>query len=963
MSTDSFLDHVKRIDICVSQEPPTRGFQEIRPLLDDPDLRRYFFDNLQKPAWLSILRESDFFKQPPSEGRWPEAGYLARMAKVEATAAQVCEIILSIPDTENRLVHAELVEAARAMPPTIAARLIDKIKTWARGASGFLAADFGVLIGKFAIGGGTSAAVQLARVILEVMPPRGGDESEHGLFIPMPQTRLDLWDYEQILTAQIPELVKAAPAQGLGVLCDLLSDAIRFSLREPEKSAPSDVSQVWRPAVEEHGQNLLPELRSLLTRAVRDAAASIVRSRQITLLQTVAALERRKPPWWIFRRVAMYLLCEFGTRRSVKRIGKYLTAREVFDAPECIHEYVRLFQRCFPALKLDQQRQILDWIDAGPQPEQLENLRRNVPQFTGKPLTDEDVARFSKAWRRDWLQRLGDHLPPEKRSERDALIQELGPSEHPDLRSYRSEVVGSQSPISLDDFKGRSVADQLKYLREWQPPSDQFMGPSRSGLGEQLAKLVTEHPDSYASQAERFTEVDPTYQRFLLNGLREAVEKGRSFDWAPVFRLCQQMLTEPLEIPGRKGLSLDEDQDRTWCRSAIATLLETALRQKELPIPIDLKDELWKVLEPLSNDANPTPEHEARYGGSNMDPSHLALNSTRGQAIAAVIFYAWRVSRLTAKDGQISSFDLVPKARNVLEAHLDKQLDPSLAIRSVYGRMLILLFQVDKQWVGEKAATIFPSDDSEQPYWEAAWSSYLAFSQLYWDVFEVLRRQYDLAVDRLTRGRALPRVPVDLGERLAEHLMLLYWSGRIKSEGSEPLWNRFWSNASGDVRKHALWYFGRLLYDAKDAIDAELLARLQILWSERLSVANAAGNPGNYAAEIAQFGWWFCSKKFAEEWAIGQLELALDFASHVDPDQFIFGSLAEASNRRPLESVRCLGKLLAKTNQWHVSAYEKQIGEVLKTARDAGGDSQSMARTINDALMRRGVLKFRDLFE
>ncbi len=395
-----------------------------------------------------------------------------------------------------------------------------------------------------------------------------------------------------------------------------------------------------------------------------DAALSIIRSGQADLEATLAALEHREPRWRIFQRIALYLLSEVDSQTAARLAAERLTNRDVFEAPECLHEYVGLLHRRFQSLDNDQQRKILDWIDGGPLPEQLENMKRNLPQFTGRPVSDEEIEHFKKTWRRDWLQRLGDNLPAEKKPELETLVAELGLREHPDWGSYRSEAVGSQSPLGLDDFKRRSITAQVEYLHKWRPSSDEFMGPSRAGLGEQLAKLVTENPDAYAKEAHSFVDVDPTYQRLLLNGLREAVEKGSAFDWRPVFQLCRRILEEPIEITGRRSTPLDDDPDRTWCRNAVATLLETALRQKQVPIPIGLKDELWKILEALSHDPNPTPEHEARYGGSNMDPATLSLNSMRGQAMHAVIQYAWWVCQSASKNenetsnrGATSSFD------------------------------------------------------------------------------------------------------------------------------------------------------------------------------------------------------------------------------------------------------------------------------------------------------------------
>ena len=561
---------------------------------NDSALLAQFFNHNQNPHWLKLLRKKGFFDYPPASGRWPQAGYLARMAAINAqTAEQVREIICRLPPVENHVVRAELLEGVQAMPAATAGKLIETIEVWAKEAGGFSCEQIAALIPMLAAGGELNTAIRLARVVLEIVPAPADEQSLLGR---MPRTRQDFWNYEQILIRYFPALVQATGLEALELLCGLLSDAIRFSLWEPEESTPSDVSHVWRPTVERSGRDETLEIKSLLAKYIVETACAIVRAKQATLEEVVATLEGVRPRWRIFDRVVLYLISQSDEPAAKGLAAERLTNRDLFDAPECIHEYVVLLQQRFHSLGSDQRAQILTWIDTGPTADQLNNLKRNFPHFAGRQATDEDISRFAKIWRRDWLQRLGDQLPPEKRSERDALIEEFGPNEHPDLGSVRMEVVGSQSPITLDDLRGKSVTDQINYLRDWKPAETQFFRQSRSGLGELLTKLVVEQPESYATEAKRFFEVDPTYQRFLLNGLREAVEKGRGFDWLPVLGLCQHIVSQPIEIPDRKALPFDEDQDRTWCRNAIATLLETALRQKQLPVPVELRGDLWKVL-------------------------------------------------------------------------------------------------------------------------------------------------------------------------------------------------------------------------------------------------------------------------------------------------------------------------------------------------------------------------------
>src|SRR5579872_5167362 len=94
--------------------------------------QRHFFAHLENPAWLQPLREKGFFSTPPvpkpdeSKGTievqfWPAAEYLSRMA-IHAPQL-VCDILMSVPNTENPFVVREILRAAVAMPVDTAVRL------------------------------------------------------------------------------------------------------------------------------------------------------------------------------------------------------------------------------------------------------------------------------------------------------------------------------------------------------------------------------------------------------------------------------------------------------------------------------------------------------------------------------------------------------------------------------------------------------------------------------------------------------------------------------------------------------------------------------------------------------------------------------------------------------------------------------------------------------------------------
>lgn len=156
----------------------------------------YFFDKLQDPVWLPLLRKDGFFAQPAAPERdeekgtigfppWPESRYLARMAAVESAQEEVLEIALEIPATENVLVYEDLAAVSLALPPPLAARLAEKLKKGlALPHQILLPEKLGALVSHLAKGGQTAESLGLAEVLLQVLPvdSRGGStggEGEH----------------------------------------------------------------------------------------------------------------------------------------------------------------------------------------------------------------------------------------------------------------------------------------------------------------------------------------------------------------------------------------------------------------------------------------------------------------------------------------------------------------------------------------------------------------------------------------------------------------------------------------------------------------------------------------------------------------------------------------------------------------------------------------------------------------
>lgn len=689
----------------------------------------YFFDRLDSPAWIEPLYRQGFFKNPPAaehQGdyvrfpRWPESEYLARMARIPEAQQQVLAIALGISNskTDNVRVHEDLADAALSLPPSLAAQLVPSAKKWLQAQHHLrLPEKLGTLMACLAKGGETTAALDLARAVLAVVSDQTGaqgeEEGEMLCLSPRARPHFDEWQYEQIVKEDVPILVEAAGEPALDMLCDILNVAVSASGGSETEGRLLDYSSVWRPAVEDHEQNHPYEFQDILVTAVRDAAERLAR-RGSEVGHLVSLLEARR--WPIFRRIALHLLRCFPDA-APQLVAQRLTDRSRFEDPDLHHEYVLLARDFFGRLREEEQATILGWIAEGPDLERWKDYRE---RDTGQRPSDQEAQRYKKIWQRDRLAPLAHALPSDWKRYYDELIQEFGPAEHPEFLVYSYGVwVGPTSPKSTEELRAMGVDEVLDYLRTWTPPGD-WCSPSPEGLGRVLSALVESDPKPFAEAAPRFQGLDPTYVRSLLSGLRGAASNQRSFSWAPVVALAQWVVAQEREILGRRSEYSDFDPGWVWTRKALADLLSAGLEAGPAEIPFDLREQVWAILRPLTDDPAPTPEDEARYGGSNMDPATLSINTVRGEAMHAVVRYALWVRRhqevpLHGQARVDRGFDEMPEVREVLELHLDPTRDPSLAVRAVYGQRFPWLVLLDSRWAAAHVGAIFPATPDQAP--------------------------------------------------------------------------------------------------------------------------------------------------------------------------------------------------------------------------------------------------------
>ena len=893
----------------------------------------YFFDSLSSPEWIKPLAAKNVFHDPPEPERsedwiripgWSASRYLARMA--QATPSDVLEVALAVK-TDNERIHSDLTEAAAAMPGPLAARWAEHEVIWLRdrGLLHVLLDDkLATLIVRLTTSGEVDAAFSLADELLRIYRPPEDSEETHRWMNRKASARVSTWQYHRILDTVRPALVSADAQRALALLAERLDQSLDWAAdAEQSRTDYEDFSSIWRARIsdEDRADN---EVEQALVSAVRDAASQALDDRLLSPAEVVETLSPYR--WTVIRRIRLHALVQVRDL-DAELMAEQLLDRQEFGAATPSHEYRVLLELGFSRLSGEAQQQILGWIDEGPDLDEFRAVRESVD---GRAPGDEEVAEHALRWKIRRLALLGSHLPDEWKARHEQWLKEIGPhvfSADSGVRTW----VGPTSPFSVEELSAMSDIRLLEEVVAWAPPGG-WDSPTPEGLGHALGELAQREPLRMSRLAKNLRGQIPPYVQWTLSGLSQALRAGQRVEWSPLLALIDWVAVQPRELPGGRDDEYGEfDPGWVWTRKEIASLLSAGFESSGAPIPINERARVWNLIAVLVEDGDPTPEHEERYGGANMDPSTLSLNTTRGQAMHAAIRYGLWVRRsMEVEEGEAAlreeGLKRMPELREALMTHLQPSHDPSLAVRSVYGQWFPWLLLLDPAWARKHAAAIFEFDDVDR--WAAAWGAYIIFNRPYDDVFSAIEEQYRQAVQAVGSPHPTFRWLGSSGtpqQRLAEHLMVFYWRGRDNLHGGGPL-GSFYRQSDDQLRGHAMEFLGRTLRETV-SIDAEALARLQALWEGRFAARRAGAES---AKELGAFGWWFSAEILDADWRLAQAQAVLDLNLRLEPNFAVFETLALLASRRPGPTARVLRAMLERErDDWSIDAHRNDIGTAL----------------------------------
>jgi hypothetical protein len=916
----------------------------------------YFFERLSSPAWIRPLSERGLLSNPPpleiDEGRvqappWPPSGFLARVAS--QAPEQVLEIILST-ETNNERVHEDFAEAAAAMPVKLAKQWCEHEIIWPRKSE---ALYFGLpekltkLAERLSSLGETEVAASLVETLFR--PMSGGDEKRSNAVRPL----FSFWNYRDLLERAVQPIVRHDPRTGLRLLVRLL-DTATMMMSAAASEWGDDYSQVWRPRLAVDDLDARDISQSIVS-VLRDSAVDVRQEGSLTDRELLAFLDEGGTR--VFRRIGAFALSQ-PPEPDTGALADILVDSVAFFSIEPSAEYRDLLGAKFGDLPHASQGTIYNWLLQGPDIAEF----RSLSEARGETVNESDVELYSARWLIRRLDLLREHLSADWSERLTSLIARYGPSQF--ITSFEVTTwVGPTSPLELADLQQLSDNELIALLSSYEP-SDQFFGPSPEGLARTVSSLAEVEPERISTLMPRFLELRPIYSQWVLIGLQKALREDRAVNWES---LLEPLLSLAPVRPDQEQVGLDEDNVGrwSWVRREVAGTLEAGLRSTKSSIPFRLRELVWQILEVLVEDPEPSNEYEERYGGSNMDPPMLALNTTRGRAMHAVVAYAlWARGRLiNGGDAPGPGFDAMPEVRSVLNRHLRTAHDSSVAVRSVYGQRLPWLALIDEAWVAQSVDQIFPSNAALAQLRDAAWFSYIVYCQPFNSMARVLHRQYSSAVDRLNAGElwGWRGSAKKVDQQLGAHLLTFYWRGLIQLKNGHAVLRRFFHHASPDTRSYAIEFVGRALRETP-TLAPDVQERLQRLWEWRIGEADQDPDDGA-RHEIASFGWWADADSLSADWRLAHLDRVLALGGSIEEESVVLDALTKLASHDPKRSVDILQKLLTRVkDEWAILGNQHQIEDILRVClQSSNADANATAESVVHWLGSLGNTTFRKL--
>ena len=940
--------------------------------------RRYFFSRLKNPLWIQPLVDRGYFKSPPKiryydDGYvqfppWPELQYLKNVSR--DVPDEVVNLVLELPKVNNPSVYDDILEIALQLHGEQSAKLIPKILESLELEHRVWEYHYADLLTHWTVENQTSVALELTKILVAFVPDlrdkdkrkRRKDMSQDSTEIVTivaetrlePAPRIDQMEYRRIMSEGVRPLAEKEPYKVACILIDATAHMIRLRTHQEDFDKDVDYSEYWCERLAESEGDYEAADKSLV-HTLTFACQRVYEKKPDSIRDLDDAL--RNQHWRIFKRLRQHLYAQYASEQTKPWIRELILAHEDYRW-EHRYEFQRMIQSAcehfgMALLTEEERKHIFDCIRNSPSKDEFteEEFRQHQRRFHRKQLKPFAPVLF------------GEYKTYFRQLETEASGQ-ISDDDYPPLKT-RGGYVFSRSPHSPEDLTNLTDEELLTCTNEWDEKRELFEGNNLievniGGLSQAFQTVFKEQIilDSnrlgfWMKNREKIER--PIYIRMMINAMQEHVKAKNFANLKEWLRFSEWVLShrdQGHESDYRLGRQGDESRDKPrWynSRRAVGSLIESCL-ENDVNVPISNRAQLAKLLEALCTQFDSWLDRGKRVFLNQNDLVAEGINNTRSLALETLVKFGFWLRRHDSESE-------APEVTTILEKRFTSETVPPLTLPeyAVLGRDYSLIFSLNKAWATAHKLDFFPQ--GKLSAWLAAFDSFIRYNRPFKAIFEILRDDFDFALQHLTDFKNQDFAEKKLAETLGEHLFHYYMLDMYALSGENSLLERFYQVTEHDRKQWASLfdYVGRTLRDTSEQPEQNLIDRIINFFDWRIQVKEPI--------ELQRFTFWLKAKCLDAEWRLDAFSKILEVCKAQDVSIAMqLEALCEMLPDHTAKVVECFAKLTDRRGDDNIYIRTEKAKKILKAG--LGSPNQVVhqnAERARENLLRIGRFDLLDL--
>ncbi|MBN2791452.1 MAG: hypothetical protein JXQ81_02985 [Desulfuromonadales bacterium] len=754
-------------------------------------------------------------------------------------------------------------------------------------------------------------------------------------------------------------MAEQEPYQVSRILIDAVASMNRLGMHQEdfEKGSDQDYSEIWCRRLDKPDRDY-QDTKETLVQVLTYACEQVYEKAP----ESVNALDQalRNHRWKVFKRLRQHLYASHPNDQTLPWIREQILGHDDYHKWKYHYEFQLMIRKASehfgPRLLSEEERKgIFDAILSGPdkerdpaQQEAFKQYQRNFHRMQLRPfaaLLSGDVRRYF------------DEL------EGKASAEAITDDSYSPYGGVTSGWGSQQSPKTVEELERFTDDELLTYLNDWdeehRDKDNWLVEINISALAGEFHTLFKERivPDGERLAfwlANRDRIARPVYVAAMSKAMLELV-KEKNFDRLDQWlEFCAWVLSHPdtARVEGQPEPRNESRDHPDWgsSRRAVVDFIDACVN-KDTDTPIAARGGLAALLRQACGQPDWRLDHDRPVLLNRDDPITEAINNTRSRALESLANFGFWIRRQLPEDQ-------LPEVTDILAKRLaeDAEIPLTRPEQALLGMHFGKLCTLNRDWAAQQREIFFPQ--ANEAVWWDAFGSYIRFNRPVKLTFEILRGEFEYALENLNILANEKGDGKELIDRLGQHLFTYYLWGVYPLTGDESLLERFYDKTKDDRKRWGQLFdhVGRSLRNSGRHIDKTLTDRIIAFFDWRFAAAEPL--------ELQEFTFWLEAECLDPNWRLQSYSKILDLGRGKD----VGLSLEVKALNKLLPNhlalvVECFAKItdaMDQGTQMYISADEaKPILQAGLTAEDP--QVRKNAERARENLLRLGRFDYLDV--